>query len=348
MIIAKVYENQFDTTPSYLLDEINELDIEQEVSGDSRVTMAIPVFSWLKQYQKIELYEVKNGTDNIFFSGYIYALRLSIEKFELDLRDENTLMRHKWVLSDKSYTDKAPEHILNDIVTERNASYSESWTVDSSVTDTITVDFKKGDNWYAVLDTLSEQLGYNWMVRQQTITFDDIVGVDRTSWDNFIELVYNWDNHREDNIANVTRESYGNVSNVILGSDFDNKILKSDGTSISKRWALFEQKSFNGWDLNEQTQNYLDFKKSDLFNYKIETEPFWPDVGLWDKIHLRVENLNEYLNYDGDVLVSGVELEYINATLVKIIKVEIQVVKNNYLRNRLEKIEDNLNLLNLY
>jgi hypothetical protein len=163
----------------------------------------------------------------------------------------------------------------------------------------------------------------------------------------FDELIYNWDNHNEDNLANITLTTYSNVSNVIMWSWNSTKLILEDNAKIQLQWALFESKSFNDGDLNSQTQNYLDYKKWDLFNYIIKTEPFWPDCNIWDKIYLRVENANEYLNYEWAVFVNKVTIDYINATLVKNIEVQTQVVKNNYLKNRLENIEKQLLLLSL-
>lgn len=393
MIIAKIYNSPFDNKADIIIDEIYELSLDKKISAVSKWELTIPLTEWIKQFQKIELCNVANWQDNIFFSGTIYSLNPSLNEFELSIRDENWLMLKKAVLSNKSYVDKTPGFILDDILTERNQTYSENWQVESSVEQTISIDFKKGDNLQSVLNILYEQLQCNRTVRGWTIYFDNIVGIDKTQWDDFVELVYNWLNHREDNIANISRENYGSLSNIILWQNIDWDSLQSDTDSVNDRQPLFEAKRFADWDLNSLTNNYLDYKKDDLFNYIVETAPFgvrwyydsveevertiywdneeyWDNddfwnnyelvpvispnngdyfmIWLWDKIHLRVENTNSYLNFEWDITISGITLEYKNATLIQTINVETQVVKDNYLWNRLEKIEENLNFLNIY
>jgi hypothetical protein len=52
-------------------------------------------------------------------------------------------MNRKLVLSDKTYTNRTPEFILNDITSDWETETGEDWQVVSSVSDTITIDFNK-------------------------------------------------------------------------------------------------------------------------------------------------------------------------------------------------------------
>jgi hypothetical protein len=343
-MIAKIYQNQFSTSVIAVIDEINDLNIDLNINWGSRWNLVLPFWDYdLKPYNKIEFFEVKNGSDILVFSWYIYNVIINLTWYTIEIRDENDLMNKKLVLNDKTYTSKTPWFILNDISSEWQTETTENWQVVSSVSDTITIDFKKWDTFYSVLNELSQQLNYNWLVKWQTIYFDEVVAEDKSTWPLFEELVYNGLDNSETNISDLTLEYYGNIANLIIGGDTTTKVLKKD---LDNRGAIWEYTSFNEWDLNTQTQEILDLKKWELFNFSITPELYKTDINLWDKIYLRIEEApNSKLNYTWNIIVNKVRFEYTNATIIKSIEVEISVIKKNLLSNRLEMIERNLNLL---
>lgn len=343
-MIAKIYENQFSNTVVAVIDEINEFNIDLVINGGSRWKLILPFGDYdLKPYNKIEFFEIIDWEDILVFSWYIYNVIITLTWLEFEVRDENDLMNKKLVLSDKSYTSQTPWFILNDISSDWQTETWEDFQIISSVSDTVTIEFKKWDTFYSVLDELSQQLNYNWLVKWQTIYFDEIVWENKTTWPWFEELVYNWDDQSETNISDLKLEYYWNISNLIIGWNSTTKVLYKTSDTRGQIW---EYKSFNDWDLTTQTQDYLNLKNQELFSYSIAVLFDKTNINLWDKIYLRIEKApNDNLNYTWNVTVNKVKLEYNNAILIKTLEVETSVVKKNLLTNRLETIERNLNLL---
>ncbi len=343
-MIAKIYENQFSNTVTNIIDNINEFNIDLKINGWSRGELIIPFWDYdLKPYNKIQFYNIENWQDILIFSWYIYNVTLNLDWYKLEIRDENDLMNKKLLLSDKTYTAQTPLQILNDITSDWNTETSEDFSVISNVSDTITIEFNKWDTFYTVLDEISQQLKYNWLVKSQTIFFDEIVNEDKTSWASFQELVYNWIDHSEDNINNLELEYYWNIANLVIWWNSTTKVLKKD---TDTRGVIWEYKSFYDGDLNVQAQDYLDLKKQVLFNFKFEITLDKTDINLWDKVSCRIEETpNDLLNFDSDVIINNINLEFKNAKLFKTLSVDTQIVKRNLLSTRLEGIERNVNLL---
>ena len=369
-MIAKIYQNQFGTEVLGIIDEINEFKIDLNINWGSRWELIVnsdwlPILRvsnkwddnetwndtdiwqdfvsewWARPYNKVEFYEVEWWQDILIFSWYIYNLKLTLTWYIIELRDENDLMNKKLVLSDKTYNSQTPLQILNDISSDWETETWENWQIVSSVSDTITIDFKKWDTFYTVLNELSQQLGYNWNIKNQIISFNEVVWEDKSSGVNFEEIVYNGIDHSEDNITNINLEYYWNIANLIIWWDNTNKILLKD---LDKRWAIGEYVGFYDWNLTEQTQRTLDLKSQELFNYTFEVQLFKTNINLWDKIFVRIENSN-WLDFYWTVIVNKVKLELTNAVLLKNIEVETSVMKRNLLTTRLEGIERNVALL---
>jgi hypothetical protein len=354
-MIAKIYNNQFSENPIAIIDEIFELQMDLNINQWNRWRLVCPYFEWAWDsdtiwwafenfqalpYSKINFFEIKDGKDIFLFWGFIYEPEITNVWIEFEIRDENDLMNRKLVLSDKTYTNRTPAYILNDITSDWQTETEEDWKVVSSVSETITIDFNKWDTFFSVLSELSDQLGYNWIVKNQTIYFDEVVWEDKTSGPNFEELVYNNQDPAENNIINTRLRILWTSANMIMGSNSTTKLLLKD---IDERGAIAEFISLRDWNLTTQTQQILDLKKWPLFNYVIEIDNV-PNINIWDKVACRIEN-TRWLDFIGDVIVNRTQLQYINAELLKTIEVETQIFKKNLLSTRLQAIERNLNLL---
>ena len=343
-MIAKIYENQFSNTVIAIIDDINDFTMDLKINEGSRWNLTIPFWDYeLKPYNKIEFFEVINWEDILVFSGYIYNVVINLIWYNLEIRDENDLMNKKLVLSDKTYTTQTPWQILNDITWDWETETWEDWQVISSVSDTITIDFKEWDTFYSVLNELSQQLQYNWLVKNQTIYFDEVVSEDKSTWPWFEEIVYNADDNSETNISDIKLEYYWNISNLIIGWNNVEKVLYK---TTDTRGIIWEYRAFNDWDLTTQTEEYLNLKNKEIFNYSIEVLLDKTNINLWDKVYLRIENTpNWLLDFESNVIVNNVKLEYKNAKIFKTISVNNSVLKRNLLSSRLENIERWLNLL---
>lgn len=75
--------------------------------------------------------------------------------------------------------------------------------------------------------------------------------------ENFAELVYNGQNHIEDNVSAPKLKSYSTLANVVIGSANNTKVIVSDSTSVSTYGAFAVYKSFDSGDATTQANAWL-------------------------------------------------------------------------------------------
>lgn len=325
---------------------VYEASINYDINNYWQASIKIPVIDGLSKYVKIELFEV-DWIDTLVFSWYIYDLIVWINDIEIIARTYKEIMNKKLVLSDKTYTSKTITEIMEDILWDWNSAYSENWIFSSNDTTLISKDFKNWDNIYDILEELSWLVWCVWDVDENEIIVADLIGTDKTTWLDYTALIYNWLDPYESNITKPQTKSYSTVSNVVIWIDSTTKSLKTDATSIATFGALWESKTFRDWDLADQTQQYLDSKKFEQRMFDFETIVSWLWVKIWDKLKLIIENANSYLNFEWDVIVNTVKIEYKNRSKTETIGVSDIYVWVDTIFNRLRQIEKNIKLLNL-
>lgn len=121
-----------------------------------------------------------------------------------------------------------------------------------------------------------------------------------------------------------------------------------DTASITAFGVFAEYKTFRDGDLTAQTQEYLDVKKFEQKTFKIVgRKNVGDEVNIGDKIHLRVENLNEYMNIETDVFVLQKQVSIENGTkIINVTVSEIYAYIDTFTR-KINKIQKDLALLSL-
>lgn len=254
-------------------------------------------------------------------------------------------MKNKLVLSDKNFVNSSITSILNNLLADWHDNYWELWTIESNINTLISKEFNKGDNLYDIIEELSGLIGAVWTVKDHTIIVKELLGEDKTSWPQFTEILYSWETADDTNISDISVESYSTIANIIIGSDNNSSVTLKDDTSISEFWALAEYKQFRDWDLTNQTQKYLDSKKTEQKVYNVEVEPFTIDANIGDKIKLMVETNNQYINFEWTVIVNKKEITIQNKTKIIKLSVSESYAYFDTFVNTLRQIQNDINLL---
>ncbi len=348
--IVKIYTNQFATTPISQVSEILDVKIGYDVNSFDTATVVLAYnVPNIAQYRKIEVYSVELNSswasyDRLLFSGFIDSFKPTSKDITIQAKSEKALLYRKTVVNDAVYTGQTISQIMTAILTDWNTAYSETWSFSSSIATTISKTVKSWDNIYDVLAELCVQTASVSKSVWGVITASTLLGTDYTSPSNYKELTYDGNDLKFSNMWAPDFESYGTISNIIIGSDGTSKSTLSDPTSIATYGALAELKSFRAWNLSTTTQNYLDRKKGGQFVYNVK--PDWTkfDADAWDKVQMRVENVSPYFNYTWSVIINTKSVSVVNGTLISEYTVSDKYVYLDTFTRRFLDLESDLDL----
>ena len=301
-----------------------------------------------KEYDKevIEEYDL-SYQDVKVFEWYISRFMPKVDKIEIELTDNKGLMKKKNSLMWQEFIDTNISDILNTILDDFHTKTNElieldmDMELDMPVTETIRV----GQDFYRIIDNLVKRMWAFWTVENNKIIISDLLGIDRTSGDNFLELLYNPMNPQENNIAEISPTSYDTQANVVVGINNETSHIELDAATIEDKGALCKYFRFNDGDLIEKTQNKLNTFKNLQSLYSLTPES-GIEADVWDLISVNVENTNEYVDFQGNVLVTEKHLSVDNWTLMIDLEVWETVVEKQEFTKILRDYKESFNILN--
>lgn len=229
MLEVHVYNSFFGDTK---VDQIIHLrDIEIQENLDSFDTMEFKVDYYIdkygdsnvkniRDYSRVELVEVGNLTKTLF-QGVVVDPQPEKNFMTIKVRDFKGLLLKKFIEGDKNYSNSNLSGIMSALLTELNGrssgdTYPEDWQVelDAEVTG-IDIELQDGDTYFDAITKLVNQVGKYWKVENGVIKIRDIVGEDKTTGENFTELLYDYKTPEENNISDYKVKGYSTISNVV-------------------------------------------------------------------------------------------------------------------------------------
>jgi len=349
--VLKIYSNQNSSNPFNTVENLNNISFSWDLNDFSVMKIDLPInVSWLSQFNKIELCTTVDDTDVVEFWWYIHTISPSNGKITLECRNYKALMLKKIILSDKDFSWATLSVAINSILLEWKNETNEDWFFSTSFTGTFTKKFSEWDKLFDILDEIADLTSCVRNVVWNTIIFDEIIWTDRSilANPNFFELIFNGEDLTENNIDTISTSTYWTLSNMVIGKDNTWKVMLKDTTSITEFWVFSEYKSFREWNLAEQTQKFLDTKKNEQKIFSIKARKnIGNELNMWDKIHLRVENLNEYMNIETDVFILKKEVSIENGTKIINLTVSEIYATIDTLTGKLNRIQKDIHLLSL-
>ena len=203
--------------------------------------------------------------------------------------------------------------ILNDLIDDYSNQYNENWAFGTDFTQNISLNIKKWDNYFDVLDELAEQTGAVWDIKDKEIIFKRNIGVDKTSWPDYVEINYNWLFPNSSNIANINVIGTATRSNIVLWQDQNWHIIVNDSWYVDRIYGV-GKKEFRDGDLWQNTNKFLENanRQQRLYQLQVESNTINADVG--DKVKLVVENTNQFYDIDTDAVVLWKTITYTNGS----------------------------------
>lgn len=282
----------------------SSIEIIKDLDAFGYAEFTMPIIPWIQEDTVVELYDV-NINDTLLFRGYIHQItpiRQQFGQMEVVLRAEKAVFYRRLVLAEKNYSWTDIKDVLENLVAVYNSSYDENWTVETDFTKNITLELNIWDDLYDVFDELAEQCQAKWIVDKGKIEFKREIGIDRTSWGNYQEVVYNHTSPSNANIAKIDVTGIAQRANIVVTKDKDwNTNIDDSAYTAPLYWVAYE--NLRTGDLADKTAKKLENINKLQRKYQVQVEENAIVANIGDRIQLTVENTNSFFDFDGTVYV---------------------------------------------
>jgi len=264
--------------------------------------------AFVKAYNKVQLYTIESGVDVLRWSGYMSKPSFDLQNVVVECSDEKRFMENKMIFVQKSYTAVSVADILNELATEANARSGGtrgnlSYSTDR--TDLITKVFEAGTDYYTIINTIAKELESEWKVVENQIILNTMIGTDRTTGANFLELKSNIGSMNESNIANIAGTIDGSaIVTSVIGKAGASAVNKTQ--NIAEFGHVERAVVFTDGDLSSQVDSYMNQRSEDQREIGVEVNPERVDFrncNVGDLLKLRIERSNPLLDLDASVKV---------------------------------------------
>jgi len=303
---------------------------------------------WLISSWTVSESKYINQKDNLLFQWFISKPIPWLKEMTLECKNQKSLMSQKIILENISFTNKTLKEIVDWVLSQWNTAYWENWTSDIAEWWAVfSKSFLEKDVFFNVFNELAKSQWFAWTIQDQKIVMKYIIWEDRSSWEDFMEIVYDNNEPQENNILDVKVDYFSTISNVVIWSDSSGNTTLDDQASIAIYWPLASAFSSRDWNLDVETQQYLDDRKVEQKMYTIDVEPLTINPNIWDRIHLRIENVSDYLDIIWDVIVKKKTTDFTNWwKKVTVWVSDIYVVEDSFVR-KINTMKQTLDLLNI-
>lgn len=233
--------------------------------------------------------------------------------FLVDTDNEEVKRIENWqILDEWTGTGVDINWILDDLIDDYSSLYNEDWTYETDFNQNISLNIKKWDNYFDVLDELAQQTESTRDIKNSKIIFTKYAN-DKTTGEDFQEILYNWLYPNTSNISNIEVIGTATRCNIVMWQDTQWNIMVNDSAYVDRIYGVWKEE-FRDWDMYEKLNKYLlNINKSQRL-YKVQVESNTINANIGDKIKLTVENTNSYFDIDTDVLVLNKTTTYNNGS----------------------------------
>jgi len=271
------------------------VEFEKLLRGDGNLSFRIPVDNphviFFSEFKKVSFFEIQNGKDVLLWSGIVSEVSYSFTEAEIKCKQEKTWLQEKIIYEEKDWASVNSTVAIQEVVDEINARkypVEDNISISSFFSKDITKKFSKGSDLYDMIEEIIDLIGGEWDMVENKIIIKEKLGVDRTSGENFFEVVSNTKSPNESNIAGADYTATSNeVTNAILGKGGDFFSEKNEEVYGSPRIEKFI--SYSEGDIVEQVSSELETRKSPHRVIEAVTTPSIPMyIEVGDTIVLRI------------------------------------------------------------
>lgn len=318
-LIAKFYAHQWSTD---LIDQAfltSKVSIHQKLKDFWTAEFLMPIAPNIKEWCKVELYEVNSNQDRLKFRGFVYELNpvwWQFQTLKITAREEKALFHKRKALQDYKFEDRLLSQIISELVQIYNSSYNEDWWFDIQFDESLTLEVGQGDDYFDLFDELAEQ-------KKSYRTVEDGVICFRRHWNNLSETqIVEFDGYSPNpwNITGIEVVGTDTWGNVIIVEDTENK-KTVDTSKFDGVLTGVVSKQIRKWDDQEKAESLSKDLSKPQRKYQITVAngSIFADIG--DKIKVEVVNTNSFFDYSWDAIILSKSSIYENGD--KIIQYEI-------------------------
>lgn len=336
MYIAYLYSSS-GAVSSQIFD-LNNFECEMKINDVSTASFSLfkdsPCVSKeiLKSFAKIKIFSLESGTEKLLISWYITEVKAFLHKVDIKISSEEIVLK-KRISTIKVQSYNNIDTIINTILSWVNSRTGDNFSLNSSVSENLYMDIKWWMSLFYILKYLAKSK-YRFKVEDNIIFFEEIIGLDRSYWDNYFEYSF----------SSVDPDSR-NIKHLETVTDYDSQynalFLYSSGayinSSVSQAFLLEGVKTYKDLDFNVLS-SFLDKSKNPQVWYKVVpmADDFF-EVWIWDIVKVKVDAWNDFLFIDESLEVTSKSIG---------VKWEISFVLSSWsvrggsVSNRLEMLED--------
>lgn len=318
-LIAKFYAHQWSTD---LIDQVfltSKVSIHQKLKDFWTAEFLMPIAPNIREWCKVEIYEVNSNQDRLKFRGFVYELNpvwWQFQTLKITAREEKALFHKRKALQDYKFEDRLLSQIISELVQIYNSSYNEDWWFDIQFDESLTLEVGQGDDYFDLFDELAEQ-------KKSYRTVEDGVICFRRHWNNLAETqIVEFDGYSPNpwNITGIEVVGTDTWGNVIIVEDTENK-KTVDTSKFNGVLTGVVSKQIRKWDDQEKAESLSKDLSKPQRKYQITVAngSIFADIG--DKIKVEVVNTNSFFDYSWDAIILSKSSIYENGD--KIIQYEI-------------------------
>jgi len=299
------------------------LVFSRELKGTGRCSFLLPVndpqIDAIVEHNKIAVYEIRDGSDELVWSGYIDEPEVDFLNALVVGSDEKRGLQHKRIFTNKTWSPETVPNILTTLTSEANSRSGGDrgyLTFDTDLTDSVNKTFEKGASYYDIIEAFASQLGVEWTVELNEIKMFATIGEDKSdaSGEPFIEIVSNRNSPNENTIIAFKDKRAGNLlTTSLIGKAGSSYSQQDDNTGVFGHIESFQ--SFPEGDVAAQTLAHLTEHSGSISTITVEVNTNqirYDSVQVGDLVKLRVEGYSSKIDVEQSVRILRTSVEIVD------------------------------------
>lgn len=252
----------------------------------------------LRPYNEIKINYLTDSWEQTYIHGIIESVEAWLESTTVNIKSFEVIFERKVIDTAKSYSSWTVDAIVADLLSNVNGRYDTGITLDCGITDTIDLSVSKGATFASALSELVA-LWYQYRVVNKVLEVKSMIGSDKSTGVNLVELKRDINDPQDRNISNAKIKLDG--AQIVNAPFHSTGWFDTDATSIGT-FGRIEKTIVPDGSVSVALADTL-AKQKDLVKV-IEVTPivddfFFAEVG--DILKLTIDAGNDIMQYSGSV-----------------------------------------------
>lgn len=297
----------------------DNIDYFDELQSIGNFTFSLPITSpdapLIREWRPVKLFLIddNNPYGLLVWSGYIIDFEYTFDRVLVTCSSEKKLLEHKINMASINHDGTLGDFMKNliDPVNVRLSGLEPPISFITSVPETpLKATFESGVMIFNILNSVAEQLNFEWRISNNIIYIDEKVGTDYSDpQGDYFELTSNVSDTHSNTISNLNIRANGSdIATGVLGKG-EGQTFKEDRTTP---FGMKETTQvFNEGEIEDQTQTYLDKYKGSQRVIKIEPTAnvlrfLYLKPSDWIKV-VSIRN-NSLLDFEANLEISKIQI----------------------------------------